>query len=834
MAIDRQFYKSLGPNLARRVRFSLFVTRVGFAFERLAQVFWPFFSLIFFGLGLAMLGVQDALPLWLLWSLAGLFGLGLFLALVLGFRHLSLPRASETMARVDADMPGRPLQALLDTPLIGAGDAGSEALWAAHRRRMAERLRGVHAVGPKLHLSTHDPYALRFMALTTLAMGLLFGSFERAGSLRELGEDGTQIAAGPNWEGWVRPPAYSGKPTLYLGDLDPSFEVPKGSDVTLRFYGEDGALTLRETVSGDDPAALRDFIIRHAGEIEIDGPTGRLWDVALQPDQPPVAELIGPMTRAPSGEARQDFRLSDDFGVSRAELTITRDPEAMDRLYGFALPPEPREAVTLPVMLPQTGDRTEIEGLIAENLAEHPFAGLPVKLSLIAWDAAGQESTAALGQSILPTRRFFDPLAAAIADQRRELLWNRENAARAAQVLRAVSVNPTEMFDQMSTYFRLRETIGQIEGRAGALSDEEVDTIAASLWDIALELEDGQLKEALARLHRAQERLSQAMRDGATPEEIDRLMQELRDATREYMQQLAEQQGDQQDNTDMPDQGQDQGQQITQDQLQELMDRIQELMEQGRMAEAQQLMDMLAEMLENMRVTKGEGQNGSQGQQGIQGLQDMLRGQQQLNDDTFSDLQEQFGNGPQDQEGENGQGQQEGQQNGEGENGSSLSERQQALRDELQRQRGSIPGGQSESDDSPGGALERADGAMREAEDALRDGDLNGALGRQAEAMEALREGMRRLGEQQAQNQQNQEGQQGEAGAQSGTDMAQRDPLGRAPGDAGRFGSDEEFYEGDDVYRRAEELLDEIRRRSGDQERQAEERDYLNRLLDQY
>ncbi|ATG48036.1 ATPase [Celeribacter ethanolicus] len=846
MEFDRQLRDSLGQSLARRVRRALRVTQAGLLYERLGTAFWPLFSLLVFVVGLALLGVQEALPPSGLWVAGGLVAVLALLSVIYAIRHLRLPYAAEAMARVDADLPGRPLQALSDTPLIGAGNDASEALWAAHRTRMAERLRGVHAIAPMLRLSSADPFALRLIALTTLGMGLVFGSFEKAGSLRDLGGSGQEIAVGPTWEGWVRPPAYAGKPTLYLGDLDPEFEVPKGSDVTLRFYGADGTLTLRETVSGDDDMTLHDFIIRQAGEIEIDGPTGRLWDVALQPDQPPVAELVGEMTRAPSGEARQEFRLSDDFGVARAELTITRDPEALERRYGFALPPEPREAITLPVMLPQTGDRTEIEGLIAENLAEHPFAGLPVRLSLTAWDAAGQESAATLGESTLPSRRFFDPLAAAIVDQRRELLWNRDNAARTAQVLRAVSVNPTEMFDEMTTYFRLRETIGQIEGRAGRLTDEQIDSIAANLWEIALELEDGQLKEALARLHRAQERLSQAMRDGATPEEIEQLMQELREATRDYMQQLAEQQGDENDGTDMPDQGQQDGQEITQDQLQQLMDRIQELMEQGRMAEAQQLMDMLAEMLENMRVTKGEGQGG----QGMQGLQDMLRDQQQLNDDTFSDLQDRFGENSQ-----QGQTQRPGQQRGQKEgpsgdaetnpgedgtrpgeapNGQSLSERQQALRDQLQRQRSSIPGGQGGGDDSVGGALERADRAMEEAEDALREGDLNGALGRQAEAMEALREGMRRLGEQQAQSQQNEDGQQGEAGGQSGSDAARRDPLGRKPGDAGRFGSDDELYQGEDVYRRAEELLDEIRRRSGEQQRQAEERDYLNRLLDQY
>ncbi|SFJ83932.1 DUF4175 domain-containing protein [Celeribacter neptunius] len=845
MRLDQQLENSLGPRLTRRVKRALGLTRAGLAVERLGQAFWPFVSLVLFLAGLAMLGVQDLLPLSALWAGLGVFALCLLVALGLGLRRFERPKAAEALTRVDADLPGRPLQALNDAPLVGAGDPASESLWLAHRKRMAARLTGIHAVAPLLRLSGRDPYALRLIALTTFGAGVAFGSLERAGTLSPLAATGPEIAAGPIWEGWVQPPAYSGKPTLYLGDLDPEFTVPKGSAVSMRFYGEDGVLRLRQTVSGDDSTAedlaVMDFPVQQAGEIEVDGPTGRLWDVALQPDRPPVAELVGPMTRAPSGEARQDFHLADDFGVARATLSITRDTESVARRYGFTLDPEPRPAIEVPVILPQTGDRTRIEGQIADNLAEHAFAGLPVHLSLTAWDEAGQASTAALGAAVLPTRKFFDPLAAALIDQRRELLWNRDNAPRTAEVLRAVSVDPSEVFDHMGGYFRLREVIAKIEGRNVRLTDEEVEQIAAELWDIALDLEDGQLKEALARLHRAQERLSQAMRDGATPEEIDRLMQELREATQDYIQQLAEQQGDQGDDTDMPDQGQQNGQQITGDQLQQLMDRIQELMEQGRMAEAQQLMDMLAEMLENMRVTRGEGQGQGQGQ-GMQGLQDMLRDQQQLNDDTFEDLQDRFGQGQQGLQGENeGQGspqdqaQGEGEQPGQGDQPSgSLSERQQALRDALRQQRQNIPGGGGGSDESVGGALDRADRAMDEAGEALREGDLSGALDSQAEAMEALREGMRRLGEQQAQNQQNQDGQQGEAGGQSGAEPQGRDPLGRTPGDTGRFGSDEGLYEGEDVYRRAEELLDEIRRRSEDQGRLAEERDYLNRLLEQF
>jgi len=835
-----------GP-LARRVRFALTATAAGLWFERIGQAFWPFFSVLVGFCGFALLGLHDLFtPLARTLVLAGA-ALGVVASFGVGLWQFRRPPPHAALARVDATLPGQPLQALTDTPLIGGDDPASNSLWTAHRARMLTRLKDIRAIGPTLRLSAADPYALRLMALTALGMGGLFGSLEQARTTTDLGTSGSNIAAGPNWEGWVQPPAYSGKPTLYLGDLKDRFDVPKGSNVTVRFYGEDGVLTLSETVSGEPlsgTSAAPDFAVRQPGEIEIAGPTGRLWDVALQPDAAPTVELIGPMTRAPSGETRQNFRLTDDFGVARAVLTITRDPEAVEKRYGYVLSPEARPALEVTVPLPQIGDRREIEGMIGENLAQHPFAGLPVQISLTAWDEAGQASDEAIGEAILPTRRFFDPLAAALIDVRQELLWNRENAARAAQVIRAVTVDPTQLFDDMRHYFRLREVVGVIEGREDPMSDAQLGEVTDALWEIALLLEDGQLKDALERLHRAQERLSQAMRDGATPEEIQKLMQELREATRDYMQQLAEQQGEQGDGTDMPDQGEQDGQQITGDQLQQLMDRIQELMEQGRMAEAQQLLDMLAEMLENMRVTQSEGQG--QGGESMQGLQDMLRDQQQLNDDTFSDLQEQFGGGqPRSEQGDQGEGTQEGQQPqaGEGQdgkgqgtepNGQSLAERQQALRDQLARQRQSMDGAGGGDEEGLGGALDRADRAMDEAEEALGQNDLSGALDSQAEAMEALRDGMRQLGEQQAQSQQEQEGQQGEAGGQSGSDPMRRDPLGRAAGDTGQFGSDEPLYEGEDVYRRAEELTDEIRRRSAEQARPEDERDYLNRLLDRF
>ena len=237
-------------------------------------------------------------------------------------------------------------------------------------------------------------------------------------------------------------------------------------------------------------------------------------------------------------------------------------------------------------------------------------------------------------------------------------------------------------------------------------------------------------------------------------------------------------------------------------------------------------------------------------------------------DEAFRDLQEQFnpnaqqgqsqqnegrsgdqGRGQQHSQGQQGQGQQggepgqqQGQQPGgqqQAENGQpgglegDLADRQQALRQELNRQMQNLPGAGTPEGDAARDSLGRAGEAMDQAEDALRDEDFAGALDNQADAIEALREGMRELAEQMAEQQQQQGGQQGEQMGEANQN-GQRDPLGRDVGQNGQIGTEEQLLQGEDVYRRARELLDEIRRRSGEQDRPTEELEYLKRLLERF
>ncbi|MFZ7091180.1 TIGR02302 family protein [Primorskyibacter sp. 2E233] len=854
------------------IRWPLRLTQWGMVAERVVRSFWPLWSVIFVALALLMLGVQDSVAVEWVWGVGAVLGLAAIWALARGVRQFHWPSREGALSRLDGTLRGNPIQATMDRQAVGASDAASLAVWKAHQDRMRAKLREAHAVEPDLRVAQADPFALRYVALVMLSVAILFGSLMRVQSVTGMGAGGPDLTQGPSWEGWMAPPGYTRMPSVYLNDITAaSLDVPEGAQITLRMYGEVGALKVDETISNrplpEDGVqdTAQDFEVVRSGQLAIDGPGGRVWEIAMIPDKAPTVTRDGDVEVSYEGQAQIPFTATDDHGIEGGVAVFTLALDEVDRRYGRTIEPEARAALEVPLPMPVSGSRAEFTQSLVENFSLHPWANLPVKLEMRVTDARGQTGLSQPEVLNLPGRRFFDPVAAAVIEQRQALLWNRKNAGETSQILRAISNKPGGLFRKEILYLRLRTLLQRIEAvSAFGMSDEQQAEIAQAMWDLALELEEGDLDDARERLKRAQDRLAEAMKNGASDQEIAELMQELRDATADYMRQLAQEQRRQaEQNPDMQQMDPNNTIEMSQDDIQRMMDRIQELMEEGRMDEAMEAMRQLQQMLENMQITQGQGQGGqSPGEQAMEGLSETLRDQQELSDEAFRDLQDQFnrgegqegqqdgqqpgqqgqqqpgqqpGQGEGDQPGQQpGQGQGQGQQ--QGQNGQSLeqslADRQRALRDELNRQRRNLPGQGTEGGDRAAESLGRAEDAMDGAEEALRGGDLAEAIDQQSEAMEALREGLRNLGEALAQQQQQNQGQQGFA--EGGDPQEQRDPLGRNPGNNGQVGSEEGMLQGEDVYRRAQELLDELRQRSGDAERPQAELDYLKRLLDRF
>ncbi|MFT3690426.1 DUF4175 domain-containing protein [Paenirhodobacter sp.] len=798
----------------------LALTRAGMVVERGLRAFWPALSV----LGLIYVALSFRLLTFLPppWG-STLVSSPLGLAVGYGVWRFRWPRRAEAVARLDATLPGRPLTALTDPLALGGDDPAARALWQAHLARMQRVAEGARAVAPVPDLEPRDPYGLRLTALTAVVIAAVFGA-----PLTRLAPGapapGSAVAAmGPSWEGWAEPPRYTGKPGIYLNSFaGDTLTLPEGTRFAFRFYGRD--LPFTESVSS--PAAQpqpetagevhsRDFEAVQSGVIEIGGPAARRLQVTLLPDAAPSVELVGLAERRADGKLAQPFRAADDYAVVAGHARITLDLATVPRRFGLTVDPEPREDLVYDLPMPFSGSRAEFTEQLIEDAEKHPWANLPVRLTLDVEDGRGQTGTTGAQALELPGRRFFDPRAAALAEMRRDLLWSRANARTTAQLLRAISNRPDEVFPTPEMGAALRLAAQRLD--LPEVTAQARDEIAEMLWQMAELLEDGGLSDALAAMQQAQERLSEAMRNGASKDEIAKLMQELKQATDRYLQMLAER-GRQEEEGPQFGQQQQQGQQITGDQIQQMMDEIQRLMNEGRMAEAQELLDQLARMMENLKVTQGQGGEGGPGGQAMRDLGQTLREQQELSDQAFRDMQQAPGGQP-------------------GQQGDSLADRQQALRGELDRQRGLMPRLGGEAGEEARRQLDEAGRAMEGAEQALRQGDNGTALDQQADAIEALREGMRNMRDAMAQEQGQPSGgeqRQGDAtGGQPGRELP-RDPLGRATGDGAQFGSERNMLQGEDVYRRARDLLDEIRRRSAERLRPEAELDYLRRLLDRF
>ncbi|MEM9435924.1 MAG: DUF4175 family protein, partial [Pseudomonadota bacterium] len=461
-------------NLPRRARRAIGWTRAGLVAERVTQCFWPLWSVVFAALGAIMLGFPWGWALEAAWSSIFITALAAAGSLAFGISRFRWPSRDEAEDRLDATLAGRPIKTLQDSLAIGGGDGAAEAVWQAHRARMSDRAASAKAVKPGLRVARRDPYALRYVAVLVLAIGVIFGSVLRVGQVGDLAPGSAQAALGPSWEGWVEPPGYTGLPTIYLPDVtDPDLEVPQGANITLRLYGEVGALTVEETISartGEVPVAsapVQSFDVNEPGSLAVNGNGGRAWEIAIRPDMPPMVEFAeGLADRDPSQRTamlQQGFQAQDDYAVVAGSALFELNLDEVDRRHGLSIEPEPRETLTLALPMTIAGDRSAFSEVLTEDLSEHPWANLPVSLNLEVIDELEQIGRSTERDMILPGRRFFDPMAKAVIEQRRDLLWNRENAARIAQILRTLTHDADGLFRQEVTRLRMEAVMRRIE-----------------------------------------------------------------------------------------------------------------------------------------------------------------------------------------------------------------------------------------------------------------------------------------------------------------------------------------------------------------------------------
>lgn len=828
--------------------------------ERFLAGFWPLWALGAAFFGLVFLGIPSLLPAPAHMALLAAFGAGAVFLLLRGILRFRKPGRAEALARLDEGVKGRPAQSYSDRLVTGAADAGTGAIWAAHQRRLAERAAALRAKAPDWRISGRDPFALRHGGALMLAAGLIgyFGADGGPGArLSDQFDPGAVISgvpkAAPTVEAWATPPDYTGAPAIYLTRLTDGAEItlPVGAEISLRVFDVPELPVLEEDTSGsavafqDKGAGVYDasFILTASGSIRIldEGREMATWRLTALPDAPPTIAFDAAPSEGERGALMLEYSASDDYGVTAAQLHIRLDEAAADERLGLTGEIRRFDPVAFDLPLPLSGDAREVQEAFTKDLAVSPWAGLPVIYRLRAEDAAGQVAEAEY-RADLPARRFHDHMAKALVEQRATLIFTANTWPRAYDVLEAITLWPETIFDDMRAYLATRTAIHRLRNALEAGNEmAEADLILDLLWNAALRIEDGDLATAAERLARAQEQLRDAIENGAPDEEIARLMQELREAMQQYLAEMARDALRNQANGQQQQQQQGEQQSLSMDDIERMLRELEEALKNGDMETARQMMQALQSMMQNLQMANpGQGSSGP-GEQMMEQLGDMIGEQQGLADRSFGQMQRGEGRRPGEGQGQ-GEGTHRNQGQGEGQGGSrpgeggadssdQIARDQEGLRQLLDQLRSGLPGSIGEDARR---ALEDADRAMGDAMKNLQQGDDRAAVDDQVRALEALREGRRQAGQDLAN-----EAQQGDESNQAGREgrggnASTEDPLGRPRASNGPNSGDSVNVPGAAPGKRARELQEEIRRRSGERTRPPEELDYLDRLLDRF
>jgi uncharacterized protein (TIGR02302 family) len=844
------------PDAVSRLQLAQALRRAEFAiaWERS----WPHLARLLTVAGLFLVvswaGLWLALPF-----LARAIGLGLFIVLALaalfplvGFRW---PNRQEALSRLDrgTGIRHRPATTLIDT--LATQDPVALALWQAQRERTLASIKRIRAGLPSPRLVIHDPWALR-----ALIVVMMVAAYVAAGDERRI-----RVAAAFDWNGvlsatnirvdaWVTPPLYTGRPPIILSAANKEaaipaagpLAVPTGSTLIVRSSGGALDVVAGGGVSEAVPAQQapkgtneKHFSITGDGTAHVRAPSGQpQWKFSATPDRPPTIALAKDPERQARGSLQLSYKIEDDYGVTEARaLFAARRAEAAQGGETRPLFDPPQFSLVLPNARTRNG-----VGQTVKDLSEDPYAGAEVTLNLTAKDEAGNEGRSEPFNMRLPERLFTKPLARALIEQRRILALDANQNSQVYAALDALMIAPELFMPEVGQYLGLRSVARQLET---ARTDDAMREVVASLWALAVTIEDGNITDVDKALRAAQEALKQALERGASDEEIKKLTQDLRAALDNFMRQLAEQL---RNNPQALARPLDPNTRVMRQQdLNNMIERMERLSRSGDKDAAKQLLEQLQQMLENLQLAQpGQSGDGDM-EQALNELGDMIRKQQQLRDKTFKQGQDSRRDRQRGKQGDQGMSDLQQDQQG-------LRDRLRKLQDELakrgmgQGQRGEKgqqgqkgqkgQKGQQGQDGDPGDGedgLGEADSAMGDASGQLGEGNADGAVDSQGKALEALRKGAQSLAE--AMQQGDGEGQSDGPGNRVGRQQSggnQSDPLGR-PLHGREFGDDLTVkIPGEIDVQRVRRILEELRRRLADPQRPQIELDYIERLLKDY
>lgn len=823
------------------------------AWEALWPRLWPAVTLIGAGFALALLDVLPLLPAWLHAGVLIVFAAALLAALAWAGTGLRRIGRHQALRRIEEDsaLSHRPLSALEDRQGAGADDPLARLLWQRHQADLHAARHQLRLKLPAPGVARLEPWGLRAGVLLLLVIAVAAGGRQAPERLARavqpaLGSGAVQ----PRVELWITPPAYTGHAPLFLkagavpegqggaGHAAPapaSIPVPDGSVAVVRATGISSAPTLvladqRTPMTaigaeqgGSGGVFTASIVIRGDRSLSVDA-EGRIiahWPLTPIADQPPAVSLPRPPQGTPSGALDLAYTAHDDYPLRAITAIITPAPRADSAPKAGAGPEAetgqdvtPTADTSLRVPLPLGAGRAGVvTGRKQIDLADHPRAGQPGSIVLEAEDAAGQTTRSETVTLTLPERTFTHPVAQALIALRKRLMTAGE-AARddVAEGIAEIAARPDDFAGDVVVALALAVGHGRLVHDRASVA---LATVADLLWQAAVRLDEGEVPLALRAFEDARERLEAALRDQAPLGEIERLIDALQEALDAYLAAVVNEFVRQGDSGLLTEEG---STKVHTADLFDLLDLARRLARAGAREGAQQLLADLQELLADIRAGMQMSEQRKRARE-MQALLEEVRGltvrQQELLQETF------------------GRELRERSRHGSGRGAASADapsvDRQNALRQAV----GAVIGRAAELLERVPPPLPEADQAMGNAAGALRSGRFGDAVNDQTRAVDALKRAADSVADALSERLSGIPGLLGAEG--SGSGRGQGDLFGRGPAGGRRgFAHGHAQIPEEAGLHRAQELLDELRRRASDQRRAPQELDYIERLLRQF
>jgi hypothetical protein len=303
------------------------------------------------------------------------------------------------------------------------------------------------------------------------------------------------IAEKPSLNAWIMPPEYVNmSPVMMMtpaglrhqGDV---IEVPEGSTFSAHLADRGGSTPVM-TVSGARVAFVTDRHGDYAAESTLvqggecvitrgNRVLGR-WQVRVVPDLPPQIALVAAPAVTQQQKLLLTYRAADHYGVTSVIAHITpRDADGNDT------------ALDIPLVRSGSAPASPMLARADEaDLTAHAWAGHPVRLQLIAINTAGRRAESDPVDIMLPERAFVSPVARVLAEARRQLLLNPEDATlrnEAAAVMAEIARNPAPYQGDPLVALALRSGAVRLVLDHSHAALNSVDDL---LWETALHVEE--------------------------------------------------------------------------------------------------------------------------------------------------------------------------------------------------------------------------------------------------------------------------------------------------------------------------------------------------------